>query len=78
MSLWSWIRRDGLLHIESCALIVIVLGACLPLWAACLASFGAGIVKELYDREHGGVASWHDLICDLIGIGCSVLFLLSL
>lgn len=60
--------RNDLLHIESCALIVIIVGAFLPLWSACLAALVAGIVKELWDREHGGVPSWCDIFLDIVGI----------
>lgn len=62
------INRNDLLHIESCALIVIVLGAFLPLWSACVIALVLGIVKELWDREHGGVPSWSDLAWDAAGV----------
>lgn len=74
----SWIRRDGLLHLETCALIVIVAGLLVPWWAAGLIALCAGIGKEFWDKEHGGVANWHDVICDAIGIalGVGLLFLI--
>lgn len=66
MNLWSWIRRDGLLHIESCALIAVVAGLVLPWWCAGLAALFIGIGKEWWDTRNG-VATWHDMICDVIG-----------
>lgn len=66
MSIWSWIRRDGILHIETCALIAVVAGLILPWWLAGIISLAAGIGKEIWDTRHG-VATWHDVICDLTG-----------
>ena len=64
--------RNDLLHLESCALIVIAVGAFLPWWVACIVALVLGIGKELYDREHGGVPSWHDVACDILGIALGV------
>lgn len=68
MKLSSWIRRDGLLHIETCALIVIALKPFMPLWFAAAIAAAAGILFELWEKKHGGVASWHDVICDMGGV----------
>lgn len=59
--------RNDLLHIETCALIVLVLSAFLPLWLSAILAFIIGIVKELWDKEHGGVASWRDVGWDAVG-----------
>ena len=67
MNPWNWIRQDGLLHIESCALIAVAVGLFAPWWIAGTVSLAAGIGKEIWDTRHG-VASWHDVICDLIGV----------
>lgn len=77
--IWTWIRRDGLLHMESCALVAVVAGIVAPWWVAGPAALTAGIGKELWDTRHG-VASWHDVICDLIGvaIGTIITWLFSL
>ena len=74
-SLWNWIRRDGLLHIESCALIAIVSGILVPWWAASVIALSAGGLKELWDIKHG-VANWHDFICDSIGVLLAIPILL--
>lgn len=60
-------KRDSLLHAETCALIVLVLSAFLPLWLSAILAFIIGIVKELWDKEHGGVASWRDVGWDAVG-----------
>lgn len=62
----AWIKRDGLLHLETCALIAVAVGIVLPWWAAALTAMAAGVGKELWDTKHG-VATWHDVICDLMG-----------
>ena len=76
---WAWIKRDGLLHIESCALIAVVAGLLLPWWISGLVALSAGIVKELWDIKNG-VVSWHDVICDLAGalLGSSIVAIWSM
>lgn len=74
---WNWLRTDGLLHLVISALIVVLFGAFLPVWAAVLIAAVAGIAKEIYDRASGeGTAEWRDLICDGIGIVLGVLICL--
>ena len=68
MKLTKWIRQDGLLNIETSALLVVDINILLKLWLALVAALAVGIAKELWDRKHGGVASWHDVICDVIGL----------
>jgi hypothetical protein len=62
------IDRNDLLHVESCALIALLLLTCLPWWAACAITLAVGIGKELYDKEHGGVCTWSDIVFDIVGI----------
>ena len=69
----KWVAFDGLLHIETSALIVIVVSLLLPWWAGSIVAAVAGIGKEWYDRAKGGPFSSHDLICDLFGIICGSL-----
>lgn len=66
-------RTDGLLHLETSALIAIALSLFLAWWIAGLITLAIGIGKELYDKEHGGVASWHDIGCDIGGIALGLL-----
>lgn len=62
------LKRDSLLHAETCALIAVVAGLLLPWWGAGLVALAAGIGKELWDREHGGVPSWSDVLWDVAGV----------
>ena len=64
----NWVRRDGLLHIESCALLVIVLSLGVHVWLAAVLGLLVGIGKEVWDKYKGGVPSWHDVFCDCIGV----------
>ena len=66
--LWGWIRRDGLLHGESCALLLLVFALFMPYGWAAAATVAIAILVELWQKKHKGVASWHDVICDLGGV----------
>ena len=61
------IRRDNLLHAETCALIAVVAGLRLPWWGAGLVALAAGIGKEIWDKYHNGVPSWCDVFWDIAG-----------
>lgn len=61
------IRRDSLLHAETCALIAVVAGLRLPWWGAGLVALAAGIGKEIWDKYHNGVPSWSDFFWDIAG-----------
>ena len=65
--------RDDLLHVETCALIAVVVSIILPWWAGGLVAILAGFSKELWDIKHG-VASVKDLLYDFAGaiIGASI------
>lgn len=69
---WAWVKTDGLLHIETSALIVAVFGILFPWWVGAIVAALAGIGKEVWDIKYG-VPSWHDLLFDLIGILIGVL-----
>ena len=62
------IKQDKLMHFTVSALLAVVFGLFLPWWAAGLIALGIGVGKELWDKRHNGVPSWHDVICDCIGI----------
>ena len=67
------IRHDKLLHAETCALVCIILAHLLPLWTAATAAVALGIVKEVWDKRHGGVASWADLAADCAGAAAGII-----
>lgn len=66
----TWLGTDGMAHILVSLVICCVLAAFLPIWAAVLITASVGAAKEvvwdLWLKK--GSASWHDIICDGIGI----------
>ena len=76
----EWIRRDGILHIDTCAFLAIAVSLFFPWWVGGLVALTAGVGKEIWDMKHDGVASWHDVICDLIGtaIGIAITLLAAM
>lgn len=71
--LWEFIRKDGWLHIALCALMVLCLTTIhCPMWAADIIVLLIGCGYELYQKlSKKGTPEWHDVICDIIGIGLS-------
>lgn len=45
-------------------------------WLAVGFSLVVGIAKEVYDYCGGGVASWGDMIANVLGVGIAVVILL--
>ena len=75
---WNWIRRDGLNHIETSALLVIVLSSFMPIWLAAVIAFAVGICWELISKKFGGVANVHDVVCDFAGVLLGTLIVILL
>lgn len=73
------LRTDGLLHLETSALMVCILGVIAPVWVAAVGSMMVGLMKEIYDMHHEGhSAEWHDVACDAIGVLCGMLIVVAL
>ncbi len=73
----GWMRTDGMLHAMACALLLVLFAAFLPWWVAVIIVAVIGAVKELWDLKHvDETAEWHDVFCDLIGIGVGLLIVL--
>lgn len=73
----NWIAEDGFQHICVSALLIFAFGWIKPMYVAPVTVLLIGLYKELYDRISGtGQASWHDVICDLIGISIGMLGLM--
>lgn len=73
----KWIASDGLLHLLVSAILCVFLGWIRPLWIIPLVVITIGIAKEVYDRVCGkGMAEWHDVFCDLIGVVVGMIALL--
>lgn len=67
--IWKWMRMDGLLHMETSALIMLIAHTIFPLLLALILSVSMGIAKEARDAmTKKGTAEMHDLYCDGIGI----------
>lgn len=71
--IWGWVRTDGLLHIETSALIMCLLTPWMAVWLAAIITLGIGVGKEVYDRYTQGSSTMHDIICDVIGIAAGAL-----
>ena len=69
VSIWRWVRTDGLLHILATYAIVFTFYRPLAWWVADLIAVGVFVIKELVDLiTKKGTAEWHDVICDVIGL----------
>lgn len=70
----GYVRTDGLLHIETSALIFALFASAFCFYVGLLVTILTGFLKEVYDRVSGkGTAEWHDIICDGIGLLVGVL-----
>lgn len=73
--IWAWMRTDGLLHLTCSFVIFVFLCLVMPVWVATLITLWVGVWKEFYDRSNGGVAEWHDILCDAIGVVLGIIFI---
>lgn len=65
----SWVRTDGLLHIETSLILMMVCGVYFSWFVSAEIVAVIGLAKEIYDLVSGkGTPEAHDLWCDLIGI----------
>lgn len=74
----SFIALDGLVHIETSALIVLLCPKCIGLWSIVIALV-CGIAKELYDifyKKSLPALSIKDFVCDVVGAVLGFLILL--
>lgn len=70
----SWVRTDGLLHIETSAIIAVAACGLLGWVPGIIVTVVTGVAKEIYDRVSGkGTAEWHDVFCDAIGLAIGLL-----
>ena len=74
----KWIGYDGLLNMESSALMLIILIIFLEYhWAIIVTSFVAGL-KCFIDYKNGHENEKHDLICSAIGIVVGFMIVIAL
>lgn len=77
-NLYRWLGIDGLLHVLCSIIIVMVAGIFLPVWASASGAIVIGAAKELvWDKWlRKGFATWHDFVCDIIGVAAGVAFMM--
>lgn len=63
------IPTDKLLHVETSAIIVVLISLLLPIWVAAIITLLIGVGKEIWDKYHNGTPEWKDILADVIGIG---------
>lgn len=67
-----WVAFDGLLHIETSFILVLLFRLFMPAFFAVLAALVLGLAKEVVDIWWRKSNTWrqalHDIICDLAGI----------
>ncbi len=74
----KWAGYDGLLNMETGALMVIFLKVFLPtLWAAA-AAFISVLIKSAIDENNGQKGEVHDLVCATVGVTIGVILLAAL
>lgn len=65
---YKWIGVDGLLNMETSALLTILFTLFIPKFYACLVSLFIMTLKSFFDKSKGRINEKHDLICSCIGI----------
>lgn len=77
-----WIAFDGLLHIETSFILVLLFRLFMPPFCAVLAALVLGLAKEVVDIWWRKSNTWrqalHDIICDLVGILLGIVFIVLL
>ena len=64
----AWIGIDGLINMETSALLTIFFMIFFPKLLAMLLSFLVVITKCIVDRRNGHEEEMHDLICAIVGV----------
>lgn len=64
---------DKLKHFGACFAITLVFGALITVHSGVVLAVTAGVGKELYDQQRGGVFDWLDIAADVGGIAAALL-----
>jgi len=64
---------DKLLHFLVSFYIAMTFSAILPLLIAVGITVLIGLLKELWDKKHGGECSLYDFVADIIGVAMAIL-----
>ena len=65
---YKWLGNDGIINMESSALLMIVLMLFFPIFWSAIITFLIVIGKCVLDKSRGHENEKHDLICAIIGI----------
>jgi len=74
----KWVGMDGLVNMESSALLVIFLMIFLKWYFAVPITFIVVLSKSLFDKRGGSDKEFHDIICATIGIIIGVLLVMAM
>lgn len=78
---------DKVLHFETCCLIALLVGLCCmkfgmgqghAVWCSCVTAIAVGILKEVYDANHGEFFDGADIKADCLGAFAGVLIIIIL
>lgn len=76
----DWVATDGLLHIETSALLLIIFQLFMPIYISALLTISIGLIKETIDywvkKCNNKEQVTHDIICDLVGILIGVIYVI--
>lgn len=80
-SFCAWVGKDGFVNALAIYAIMLAVFPCFTqpeagVIAACIAGVGVSIGKEVFDIFSASCTvqkSWHDLLCDALGMVCAVL-----
>ena len=73
-----WAGADGLLNMETAALLTIALGIFLPVMWSMIVSFIGVLVKCSTDEKRGRAGEVHDLVCATVGVVIGAILLIAL
>ena len=65
---YKWLGNDGIINLESSALIVIILMLFFPIFWSAIFTFIIMVSKCALDKSKGREDEKHDLVCAVIGI----------
>lgn len=65
---YKWIGTDGIINMETSALLMIVLMLFFPIFWSAFITFFSVITKCTFDKTNGHKDETHDFICAMIGV----------
>lgn len=65
---YKWIGTDGIINMETSALLMMLFMLFFPVWASAVLTFVLVVGKCALDKSRGHENETHDFICAVIGI----------